>query len=200
MSRRWNSTCRPTSWAAAEYQPLVDIKGVPCWPSAPDFSQLVDGARMQQEGWRFESFWDQRKTRTKTLTVTEDFDFVVLGVSVGAIPFVCQDILARDERWRMMVANVKTVATQAFQIWMNEDMASLGWTEPPVTLSAFTKPFDTWADMAHVIPEEDWKTPPKSVAYFCNILADPQVMPDRRRHRLRASRSERWYGGMPLIS
>jgi uncharacterized protein with NAD-binding domain and iron-sulfur cluster len=162
-----------------EFQPLINVKGVPCWPSAPNYAQLVDGERMEQEGWRFESFWDRRKVRSRTLTVTEDFDFVVLGVSVGAIPFVCRDILARDARWRAMVANVKTVATQAFQIWMNEDMATLGWTEPPVTLSAFTKPFDTWADMAHVIPEEDWRIPPKAVAYFCNILADPAAMPDR---------------------
>ena len=162
-----------------EYQPLVDIKGVPCWPAEPDWAQLVDGDRLRQEGWRFESFWDRRKRRTKTLKVTDDFDFVVLGVSVGAIPHLCQDILARDQRWRDMVANVKTVATQAFQIWMNQDMAALGWTEPPVTLSAFNKPFDTWADMAHVIPEEDWKTPPRAVAYFCNILADPPIPLDR---------------------
>ncbi|MFL5289855.1 MAG: FAD-dependent oxidoreductase [Rhodopila sp.] len=162
-----------------EYQPLLDIKGVPCWPSAPDFSQLVDGERMRQEGRRFESFWDRRRTGARTLRVSEDFDFVVLGVSVGAIPHVCRDILTRDQRWRDMVANVKTVATQAFQVWLNQDMASLGWAQPPVTLSAFTKPFDTWADMAHVIPEEDWRTPPKAVAYFCNILADPPQLPGR---------------------
>jgi uncharacterized protein with NAD-binding domain and iron-sulfur cluster len=165
--------------ADGAFQPLIDIKGVPSWPSEPDFSQLADGEQMRREGWRFESFWDRRKTRTKTLTVTEDFDFVVLGVGVGAIPFLCRDILARDGRWRDMVTNVKTVATQAFQIWMNQDMAALGWTEPAVTMSAFAKPFDTWADMAHVIPEEDWRTPPKAVAYFCNILADPPVMPSR---------------------
>jgi uncharacterized protein with NAD-binding domain and iron-sulfur cluster len=156
-----------------EYQPLVDINGVPCWPSMPDFSQLTDGRRLEREGWRFESHWDRRKARSKTLRVTEDFDFVVLGVSIGAIPIVCRDILRRDARWRSMVTNVKTVATQAFQIWMKEDMATIGWTEPPVTLSAFTKPFDTWADMAHVIPEENWAEPPRSVAYFCNVLADP---------------------------
>ena len=50
-----------------EYQPLVDVTGVPCWPSMPDFAQLVDGERMQQEGWRFESHWDRRKVETKTL-------------------------------------------------------------------------------------------------------------------------------------
>ena len=161
-----------------EYQPLIDVKGVPCWPSAPDFSQLVDGERLRQEGWRFESHWERRRRGTRTLRVTEDFDFVVLGISIGAIPFVCRDILERDARWRSMVANVKTVATQAFQIWMKEDMATLGWTEAPVTLSAFAKPFDTWADMGHVIPEENWGTPPRSVAYFCNVLADPAVPSD----------------------
>lgn len=164
--------------SGAEYQPLVDVHGVPSWPAAPDFSQLVNGARMQREGRDFESHWDRRKVADKTLHVTQDFDFVVLGVSVGAIPHVCSEILARDQRWRDMVANVKTVATQAFQIWMNEDMHALGWQGPPVTLSGFTKPFDTWADMAHVIPREDWPRPPRSVAYFCNVLAEPEQPPE----------------------
>jgi len=162
-----------------EFQPLVPVAGVPCWPSTPDFDQLVDGARMKQEGWRFESHWDRRKVESKTLRVTRDFDFAVLGVSVGAVPYVCREILERDARWREMVVHVKTVATQAFQIWMKEDMTSLGWVDPPATLSAFAKPFDTWADMGHVIAQEDWKKSPKSVAYFCNVLADPPAPPDR---------------------
>jgi len=162
-----------------EFQPLVPVAGVPCWPSTPDFDQLVDGARMKQEGWRFESHWDRRKVESRTLRVTRDFDFAVLGVSVGAVPYVCREILERDARWREMVVHVKTVATQAFQIWMKEDMTSLGWVDPPATLSAFAKPFDTWADMGHVIAQEDWKKSPKSVAYFCNVLADPPAPPDR---------------------
>jgi len=162
-----------------EYQPLIDVKGLPCWPSNPDDKQLVDGARIKEEDWQFESHWDRRKAYTTTLQVTRDFDFVVLGVSVGAVPYVCKEILARDARWRAMVEHVKTVATQAFQIWMNEDMAQLGWTDPPVTLSAFVKPFDTWSDMGHVVAEEDWEREPSSAAYFCNVLLDPEVEPDR---------------------
>ncbi len=162
-----------------EYRPLVDVKGLPCWPSRPDYSQLVDGAAFEREGRDFESHWDRRKVATKTLKVTRDFDFVVLGTSIGAIPYVCKEILARDPRWRAMVENVKTVATQAFQIWMREDMAALGWNAPPVTLSGFVKPFDTWSDMGHLIAAEDWTREPRSVAYFCNILADPAVAPDR---------------------
>lgn len=156
-----------------EYQPLVDVHGVPSWPSAPDYDQLVDGDRLRDDGVAFESHWDRRKVGSKTLRVTQDFDFVVLGVSVGAIPFVCREIVARDQRWRDMVSHVKTVATQAFQIWMRQDMRSLGWQGPPVTLSGFIKPFDTWADMGHLVPREDWPRPPLSIAYFCNVLADP---------------------------
>jgi uncharacterized protein with NAD-binding domain and iron-sulfur cluster len=162
-----------------EYQPLKKVNGVPSWPSNPDYRQLVNGPRMKREGWDFEGHWDRRKVEKTTLKVSRDFDFVVLGVSVGAIPYVCKEILSRDERWRDMVKNVKTVATQAFQIWMREDMSQLGWTEPPVTVSAFVKPFDTWADMTHCVPEESWDFPPRSIAYFCNVLSDPPVPPDR---------------------
>lgn len=160
-----------------EYQPLVDVKGLPCWPSAPDWTQLRDGARLRDDGLAFESHWDNRAVGALELEVGRDFDFVVLGVSVGAVPYVCREILARDARWRDMVAHVKTVATQALQLWLRDDMPALGVDGPPITLSAFHKPFDTWADMRHVLPFEDWARPPGSVAYFCNVLADPPEPP-----------------------
>lgn len=133
---------------------------------------------MQQEGWEFESHWDRRRSESTTLQVARDFDFVILGVSVGVIPYVCREILARDARWRDMVRKVKTVATQAFQIWLREEMPQLGWTEPSVTLSAFVKPFDTWSDTSHVVAVEDWRYEPKSVAYFCNVLREPPLGED----------------------
>jgi uncharacterized protein with NAD-binding domain and iron-sulfur cluster len=161
-----------------EYRPLVDVKGLPCWPGAPDYTQLADGAYLQQEGRQFESHWDRRRVDTLTLDVSRDFDFVVLGVSIGVIPRVCREFLARDARWRAMVDNVKTVATQAFQLWLREDMRQLGWDAPAVTLSGFVKPFDTWSDMTHVVAAEDWgATPPKAAAYFCGVLPDPAEPP-----------------------
>lgn len=161
-----------------EYRPLVDVKGLPCWPAVPDHTQLVGGARLRQEEVRFESHWDRRRVDTRTLQVGRDFDFVVLGVSIGAIPRVCREILARDARWRAMVANVKTVATQALQLWLREDMRQLGWHVPAVTLSGFVKPFDSWSDMTHLLPEEDWgEAPPKALAYFCSVLPDPPAPP-----------------------
>jgi uncharacterized protein with NAD-binding domain and iron-sulfur cluster len=177
------------------YGPLVDVSGLSCWPSSPDFSQLRGGTRMKEERRAFESAWDNRAVRHKTLLVTEHFDFVVLGVSIGEIPRVCREILAVDERWRAMVRNVKTVATQAFQVWLRTDLQGIGWLSPDPTVSAFVKPFDTWADMSQVIPYEDWRVLPGSVAYFCNVLPDPPSdsdtpspdYPGRRQAEVRAN-------------
>ena len=68
---------------------------------------------------------------------------------------------------------MKTVATQAFQLWLSEDLQQLGWEPPPVTLSAFVKPFDTWSDMGKVVPAEGWRRPPQTIAYFCGALHEP---------------------------
>jgi uncharacterized protein with NAD-binding domain and iron-sulfur cluster len=106
------------------------------------------------------------------LKVGRDFDFVVLGIGIGAIPRTCREILQRDERWRAMVEHVKTVETQAFQIWLTETVQSLGWDGPPVTLSGYVHPFNTWADMRQTLPMERWPIPPRGVAYFCNALSD----------------------------
>jgi len=155
-----------------EYQPLVDVSGVPAWPSAPLHAQLTTGERLKREARDLESPWESEHVAKKTLRVTTDFDFVILGVSIGAVPYVCKEILAEDPRWRRMVHGVRSVNTQAFQLWMREDMAALGWAEPQTNLSGFVEPFDTWADMSHLVRTEAWSRPPQSIAYFCSVLPD----------------------------
>ncbi len=160
------------------YEPLVEVKGLPCWPSAPDWSQLVDGERLRREDRRFECDWDRRAEGRVRLQVGRDFDCVVLGVGVGAVPQVCEDFLERDARWRRMVEHVKTVPIQCFQIWLTEPMTHLGWEEPPPNMSGFVKPFDTWADMSHLAPAEHWEREPRAIAYFCGVF--PSEAPPAR--------------------
>ncbi len=155
----------------AEYAPLVDVDGLPCWPSAPLYDQLENASALRRRN--LESHWDAGSGETKVLRVTEDFDLVVLGIGLGAIPHVCRELVARDARWRAMVDHVKTVPTQAFQIWLREDMAGLGWPGEAINVSGFVEPFDTWADMRHLIPYERWPQPPKALAYFCSVLPEP---------------------------
>ena len=103
---------------------------------------------------------------------------MVLGVGLGAIPYVCGEIIERDRRWRDMVSNCKTVATQAFQ---NLDARGHGKDRhfpDPGHRVGFVQPFDSWADMRQVIDQENWAIAPRSVAYFCSALPDAQLPPD----------------------
>lgn len=159
-----------------EYRPLIDVRGLPCWPARPLYEQLEEAEGLRERD--FESFWD-RGGRRKTLRVIDDFDLVVLGVGIGAIPHVCREIVATNPRWRAAVDYGKTVPTQAFQIWMNADMKELGWSGDPIAVSGFVEPFDSWADMRHLISEESWSGEPRSIAYFCNALADAEPQADR---------------------
>lgn len=176
--------------AAGEYRPLVDVRGLPSWPASADFSQLRDGERLRAEGRNFESHWDERRERTRLLRVGEDFDLVVLAVGLGVVPYACTKLIERSSKWRRMVQHCKTASTQAFQVWMNLDMAELGWREPQVNVSGYVEPFDTWADMRQLIKEESFATPVRSIAYFCSVLPDPPAGTDITSDQYPAQRRE----------
>jgi uncharacterized protein with NAD-binding domain and iron-sulfur cluster len=162
------------SLSGDEYLPLIDVDGLPCWPNQPIWAQLADGERLRDRGVDFECHWARTRVATKALSVGDDFDLVVLGVGIGVIPEVCADILEREPRWRAMVDNVKTVPTQALQLWLREDAETLGWPHGPVNLSGFVEPFDTWADMSHLIREERHSEGERvrTIAYFCSVLPE----------------------------
>ena len=157
------------------YEPLVNVKGVPSWPSEPDFSQLTGGDKLKKSGWDAESRWDGHSAGTRTLKIGKDFDFLVLAVGLGEVPNVAAELIAASPPWRRMVEEVKTVATQAFQIWLDKPIDELGWSRPSPNISGYVEPFDTWADMPQLIALEDWEVDPKAIAYFCSVLPDSEI-------------------------
>jgi uncharacterized protein with NAD-binding domain and iron-sulfur cluster len=170
---------------AGAYDPLVRVKGLPCWPSAPNASQLRDPQCI--EGLDLESFWSPRRDAGRcTLLAGRDFDAVVFGISLGMVRYVCADLVDRAPAWRAMVDNLGTVATQSLQLWLRADERALGWSGPDgVTVSGFVKPFDTWASMSHLASVEGWPDAdrPQTIAYFCSALApaDAARAPDQSR-------------------
>jgi uncharacterized protein with NAD-binding domain and iron-sulfur cluster len=161
------------------YDPLVRVKGLPCWPNAPLFDQIVDGDELALSGIDLESpyspAWkDQRRT---TLIAGLDFDQVVLGISLGAIPYIAPELVMADRAFGSMVTNIGTVQSLAFQLWLNKDLAELGWetpagiTERPVT-TAYVEPTGAWADVTHLGAHEDWPEgeAPKTIAFFSGPL------------------------------
>jgi len=163
----------------APYHPLVEVNGTACWPAEPDYGQLDRGPDLQLSGVDFESHWDRSAVGHRTLRVGADFDQVVLTAGIGALPHLCPELTDSDPRWAAMVQNVKTVSTQAFQLWLTSDLDGLGWEAGPASVSGYKEPFDTWSDMTYLLDHEAWAERPGSIAYFCNTLPDPEVGPSR---------------------
>jgi uncharacterized protein with NAD-binding domain and iron-sulfur cluster len=155
------------------YDPLTTVRGLPVFPSAPLIDQLADG-QIPKDGWHsLETHWSERAdAETRVLRRGVDFDHVVLAVSIGMLPIVAGELIDDRIEWREMTTRVRTVATHAFQIWLRPDEPTLGWHEQAVTISAYLRPFETWASMPQTLWSEDWPDHdrPGTVAYFCGTL------------------------------
>lgn len=152
-----------------EYQPLTRVGGLPVFPSEPLTEQVISRPGMRRLESHFESRDD---AEIRILRDGVDFDHVVLAVSLGMVELVAGELIDDQPEWRAMTEHVRTVATQAFQIWLRPDEPALGWPRPGVTTSAYVPPFDTWASMPQTLWTEQWAAPdrPATVAYFCGAF------------------------------
>lgn len=157
-----------------EYQPLVNVLNLDCWPSEPHYDQLVEGEELKMNAVNLESFYtDWKDVETITLEAGKDFDEIIYGMSLATIPFLCQELIDANADWKAMVENVRTVRTMSFQTWMNKDLAELGWTngDAPV-MDAYIDPMNTWSDMSQLIDKENWAPEKnvKNISYFCGPM------------------------------
>jgi uncharacterized protein with NAD-binding domain and iron-sulfur cluster len=185
----------------ASYDPLFDVGGVPCWPSAPLYEQIKDGAALKASGIDLESNWSPRwKDATDySLNIETDYDLIVLAASIAALRDIAPEMLQASAPLAASVAAVQTVQTQALQLWLGKTTTDLGWVRPPDTtedpvLGAFYEPIDTWADMSDLLPRESWSGPdaPKSIAYFCGPFQDAEVIPPYSDHGFPAREMARY--------
>ena len=163
----------------AEYQPLYDVRGLPCWPSTPLYEQLEEGDELQAKGIDLESYWSGwAGVDLPALQRGRDFDLVVLGISLGALPYLTPELVQRLPAWRAMTERVQTVATQAMQFWFDKPLSELGWPEKTGVLTGYYEPMDTWSDMSFLLPRETWPEPgPQQVSYFCSPFKPTEPPP-----------------------
>jgi uncharacterized protein with NAD-binding domain and iron-sulfur cluster len=155
-----------------QYAPLVEVRGLPVFPNSPVATQIDPHTDI---GCLESHFGKRDDAETRVLRNGIDFDHIVLAVSLGMVDIVAGELVADRPEWREMTTQVRTIATQAFQIWLRPDEASLGWKAPGATVSAYVPPFDTWASMPQTLWAEDWpdQNRPGAVAYFCGTLQAP---------------------------
>jgi len=197
------ATVKPEVRAAhGGYWPLVRVGELDCWPSEPDWSQLVEGGELLRNPadpgrpHDLESYWSGWKgVRRKRLVVGRDFDEVVFGLSLGAVPVVCKPLLKRSARWRRMIEGdddgpgVQTTRTQGVQLWFKRSTEALGFVPSDgvrrraesaaglgitAVLGGYEQPLDTWADLTHLLARESWRgrARPASLAYLCGPFPD----------------------------
>ena len=154
-----------------EYEPLVRVKGLPVFPDHVQLDQVDAPAQVaRQELEAHGCAWpDAGSVR---LQAGRDYDHVVLAVSLGMLPHVASDLIAQRPAWGSLLERVRTVATQAMQLWLRPDEHALGWTGAAATVTGCGAPFDTFASLSHTIPYEDWpaRHRPATAATFCAVL------------------------------
>jgi uncharacterized protein with NAD-binding domain and iron-sulfur cluster len=151
----------------ADYDPLIDVGGLACWPAQPLWEQLVDGDRLRERGVDFEA--SEHGLRTRRLQRGADFDEVVLGISLGALAPITGQLAEASPAWRGMLQHVPTVATQALQLWLDQSAEG-----PRGLRTGGAQPLNTWADMSFLLPSEQWPTASgvRQLAYFCGPRSD----------------------------
>lgn len=183
-----------TTKSGDEYEPLIDVKGVPSWPSYPRYDQLVEGAQLKADKVNLELSWDAWPGVSKlSLARGVDFDEVILGISVGAFKDVCKELMVASPRFERMVYGVKTTQTQAVQLWMDPDAAALGAPQPPPVTTGYVDPINTWSDLSYLIDREDWPAAdsPRYLVYFCGPMEDAPYIPPFSDHDFPARELER---------
>jgi uncharacterized protein with NAD-binding domain and iron-sulfur cluster len=155
------------------YQPLVvDPNGHKVWPAAPLYDQLEDGANLSALGDDLESAWaPDRGAPRIVLQRGGQFDDVILGISVGALPDITADLRARKPRWAEMLASAATVPVAGVQLWSRRTAAEMGCPPPAALVTAYAQPFATWCDMSFLLAREVAANPPlRHLAYVCGPL------------------------------
>lgn len=158
-----------------DYEPLFDVRGLPCWPSEPLYEQLVEGEALKAGKINLESFWTTwQDVEEVKLRDGVDFDAVVLGISVAGLPAICGELIASRPAWKDMVERLATTATQSFQVWTHPDAAGLGfpvWRQPVALILTAAEPINSWADMSDILEREEWPghLAPNHVGYLCGV-------------------------------
>lgn len=179
----------------APYQPLVDVKGLACWPSEPHFDQLEGGDALEASGQDLEDWWTTWQDTGGALVLEDgkDYDHVILGTTVASFPYIAKDVMAASPRFRATAEKITTTQTQALQLWFRPDLRGLGWPGPKPIVGGYALWMDTWADLSHLLAREDWPAGkvPGNLAYLVSRLVDDEPMPPRSDHGYTARQRER---------
>jgi uncharacterized protein with NAD-binding domain and iron-sulfur cluster len=162
-----------------QYEPLYNVKGLPCWPDRPWYDQLDNGTALVNIDLEDPNgSWP--KLPPETLTVDTDFDDVVLAMPPAASESIVGPLRSQPV-WGAMFANVDSVRTQAMQTWLKKTPEALGLKPEaidgrPVTVfwNQRGNGLNVMSDYRTALEFETWSGPetPQSVIYHCSVMTE----------------------------
>ena len=161
------------------YEPIAPVNGIPCWPSAPFYDQLVEGAALREQRINLESFWTPWRGTMHELVYGTDFDQVLLGISIAALPGICAELVDESPAWRDMVTRVETNRPVVVQTWFTKTLEDMGWRYGVVNGDIGTQPLNLLTSMNQILPRESWPADatPRSLIYYSGVMPDDPDQP-----------------------
>ena len=169
---------RQINLKVGSYDPLVLVKGLPSWPSEPLYDQIVEGQTLREQHIDLERSlgWGPWKDTGGEITLKagDDFDYVILGIGIGALDPICTELQAASQKWADMLTGIKTVQTQAIQLWFKPDSAELGVPQTIPVTGGYVEPYSSLTDFTNLIAYENWpkQSQPHYLNYACGVLKD----------------------------
>ena len=111
-----------------EYNPLIDVKGLPSWPNEPKYEEILqdEAHLLQKHNIDLESFWTNwsrvyeesfgYSLREVVLKRGHDFDIKVYGIPVASLPFLCAELMEKSPSLRATneyVGRIPSLSTAA---------------------------------------------------------------------------------------
>jgi hypothetical protein len=135
---------------------------------------IVNGAEAKKTAWNLESVHCDIGIDAAPLRLGSEFDVVVLAIPPASLELFGGDLLQYCDRIRQMHKNTYSIRTQSVQLW------HAGEVGPPFIprgdlIGTNAEPFSTWANMTHLVLQEEWGDEAKSCEYYCGTLQAPEV-------------------------
>jgi uncharacterized protein with NAD-binding domain and iron-sulfur cluster len=167
---------RQVALSGPSYQPLVTVNDLECWPSTPNFAQIVDGDKLKASGANLEH-WNSGWTDAGpplTLHSGADFARVVLAVSYAVLPAITAPLAAASPRWKAMLEGLGVTDTVAAQLWFARTREDLGRSGPADIIGGFVEPWSSLSDFTHLLPRENWPAvgAPACLYYSCGPIGN----------------------------
>jgi uncharacterized protein with NAD-binding domain and iron-sulfur cluster len=161
------------------YRPTFDVNGLPCWPSRPFYDQLVEGDALRARGVNLESFWTDWTGQSYDLERGRDFDDVLLGISIAALPGITGELMAASPAWKAMLEKVETNRPLIVQTWHTATVADMGFAHGVINGDIGTQPINLLTSMDQILAYETWSGPgaPRALIYWSGVMPDDPNQP-----------------------